>query len=286
MMNIEIIERRLKTYTLNSVEDEEFALKEILQEIILFGLSNSDFFNEALFQGGTALRLFYGLPRFSEDLDFLLQKPNKRFTWKKYSDVIQNICRNFSITPEIVDKTQLDKNVQKMFLKDNSIGKILNLAFSHDSYKKLSIKLEIDINPPAGSYTEIKFLDFPIAYSTIVQDLSSNFAGKCHALLCRPYVKGRDWYDFLWYISQKVTPNFLFLSNAINQQGLWANQQLRVDPSWLIQALNEKMQMIDWQKAVQDVFSFLKPLDRQGLTLWNITFFQDRLNKLKSYMGS
>ena len=110
-------------------------------------------------------------------------------------------------------------------LKDNSIGKIIDLTFKHYANKKLIIKLEIDTNPPLGSDLEIKFLDFPLDYSIVAQNLSSNFAGKIHALLCRNYTKGRDWYDFSWYISRKVTLNFKLLTNALRQQGPWQGQK-------------------------------------------------------------
>ena len=112
-----------------------------------------------------------------------------------------------------------------MFLKDDSIGKMIDLSFVHHPGKKLTIKFEIDTNPPQGSNIDIKFLEFPLNCSIVAQDLSSSFAGKCHALLCREYIKGRDWYDFAWYVAKRISPNFEFLEHALYQQGPWANQK-------------------------------------------------------------
>lgn len=263
------------------MDAEKDALKEILQEIILCGLSDAGFFQHALFQGGTSLRIFYRLPRFSEDLDFLLKEPNPDFKWQPYLNAIEEVCKYYGLIPEIVDKSKIGTAVQKMFLKDNSIIKFLNLTFHHHSEQKLMIKLEIDTNPPVGSKSEIKFLDFPLASQIEVQDLSSNFAGKCHAILCRKYLKGRDWYDFLWYVSREVVPNFVFFSNAIDQQGPWATQKMNITSEWCIQTLRDKVQEIDWKQAAEDVSPFLNAQDRKTLKLWSTPFFLDRVEKLK-----
>lgn len=282
-MTTHIIDERLKTYALHTVEGEEHALKEILQEIALYGLSNADFFDKAIFQGGSALRILYGLPRFSEDLDFLLKKPDPVFNWEPYMNAIVTTCKQYGVHPEVIDKSRAHSAVKKMFLKDDSIGKIIDLSFAHHPGKKMSIKFEIDTNPPLGSHLEVKFLEFPLDYSILTQDLSSSFAGKCHALLCRDYVKGRDWYDFTWYVAKKVTPNFIFLENALDQQGPWANQHQHVTLAWFIEAMQEKIKQIDWHKAVSDVEPFLGVTERQALKLWSVDFFMDKLSRLSAY---
>jgi predicted nucleotidyltransferase component of viral defense system len=279
-MNDNIIKTRLQRYTINTIEDEEYALKEILQELVLYGLSNTDFFKYGLFHGGTSLRILHGLPRFSEDLDFLLKKPYTHFIWQPYMDAIHNTCQKFGIEPDIRDKSQIGKNIQKMFFKDNSIGKILNLTFHHHPQKKLTIKLEIDINPPLGSKGEVAFLDFPIAFSLASQDMPSNFAGKCHALLCRPYTKGRDWYDFLWYVAKGILPNLHFLSNALDQQGPWTGQKIKVDFTWFRLHMEKKIKEVDWQKTSADVRPFLSKLEKQTLSLWSEKFFLHHLERL------
>jgi len=279
-----IIDARLEAYSLNTAEDEEHALKEILQEIALYGLANSDFFKEAIFHGGTALRIIYGLPRFSEDLDFLLKNPNPNFKWEPYIDAISATCKQYGVHPEIIDKSRVSNTVKKMFLKDNSIGKMINLSFVRYPEKKLAIKFEIDTNPPLGSNLEIKFLEFPLDYSIVTQDLGSSFAGKCHALLCREYIKGRDWYDFSWYVTKKVVPNFIFLSNALYQQGPWAQQENILTPEWFIETMQQKIKSIDWNKTSSDVSTFLNMPDKKALALWGVDFFIDKLEKLKSIM--
>jgi len=281
MGTVSIIEERLNRYAPETSEEEEDALKEIFQEIILNGLSDEKFFSEAIFQGGTALRIFYNLGRFSEDLDFILKKPNLQFNWQPYMNAIESVCKLYGIYPEIIDKSKKGTVVQKMFLKDNSIGKILNLAYKRNPEKKLTIKLEIDTNPPLGSQSEIKYLDFPLACPVETQDLSSNFSGKSHALLCRKYTKGRDWYDFNWYIARAILPNFQFLTNAINQTGPWAGQNIQVSSQWYLDALEEKIISMDWQAAISDVEPFLKARDKKNLGLWSSEFFLDRLAKLR-----
>ncbi|OGT64923.1 MAG: hypothetical protein A3J38_05030 [Gammaproteobacteria bacterium RIFCSPHIGHO2_12_FULL_45_9] len=284
-MAAHIIDARLEAYTCNTVDDEAHALKEILQEIALYGLSSANFFDQAIFHGGSALRILYGLPRFSEDLDFLLKTPNPDFEWEFYMDAIVATCKQYGVHPEIIDKSRVHSAVKKMFLKDDSIGKMMNLSFIHHPGRKLSIKFEIDTNPPLGSHVDIKFLEFPLDYSIIAQDLSSSFAGKCHALLCRQYIKGRDWYDFTWYVAKKISPNFTFLGHALDQQGPWSHQKNVVTPLWFVEVMQQKIQSIDWVKAASDVAPFLNTQDKQTLAIWGVDFFLDKLNKLKNILA-
>ena len=268
-------------YGFQTIEDEEHALKEILQEIALYGLATTDFFEYAIFHGGTALRILHNLPRFSENLDFLLKVANPKFQWEPYMDAIIATCKQYGVQPEIKDKSCVDNIVKKMFLKDNSIGKIIDLTFAHHQGRKLTIKFEIDTNPPQGSIVELKFLESPLDYSILTQDLSSSFAGKCHALLCREYIKGRDWYDFSWYVAKKTSLNFDFLEHAIYQQELWVGQKNLVSPSWFIDVMQQKIQSIDWTKATNDVRSILNIEDRRALHLWRVDFFLNKLSKLQ-----
>ena len=279
-----IINERLMQYTFNTVEQEEFALKEILQEVALYALSTTDFFSKALFQGGTALRILYHLPRFSEDLDFLLKAPDKHFKWNKYVDQMAKAFELFNIKPEIVDRSKASEPIQKLFLKDQSIGKIIHLKFHHHSQRKLLIKFEIDTNPPKGSNSEIKYVDFPLDYSILTQDLPSNFSGKCHALLCRPYIKGRDWFDFSWYVSKRVSINFKFLGAALEQSGPWAHQGLAIKKEWLVERLLEKIKGIDWKKVKVEVEKFINDEYQNSLSLWSSEFFKSKIHKLAEYL--
>ena len=274
-----IIEEKLKSYNAQLPQEEENALKEILQELALYALSRTDFFKEALFQGGTALRILYHLPRFSEDLDFILKQPNKNFQWQVYIDQMMKTFELFDITPEISDRSKADTTVQKLFLKDNSIGKVLTLRFNHHARRKLMIKFEIDTNPPAGSLAENKFLAFPTDYAIQAQDLTSNFAGKCHALLCRQYVKGRDWFDLVWYAARETAINYPFLQAAIEQQGPWAGQSIQVTAEWLQTELIKKARSLNWQQVVTDVEPFVNSLEKESLQVWNADFFTEIIQK-------
>lgn len=162
---IELIQRRLDTYNAAGPVEEEQAIKEILQEIALYALWRVGFFDVAAFQGGTSLRILHKLPRFSEDLDFILKKPNPEFEWSSYLEPLLEGLQEFGLKSEVLDKGHMDQRVKKALLKDNSIANQLNLAFYRGhAGQKLNIKLEIDINPPEGSGYEYTYLDFPLDF--------------------------------------------------------------------------------------------------------------------------
>ena len=281
---IDLIKKRLANYKAVGPIEEENALKEIIQEIVLFALWQADFFEVAAFQGGTSLRILHGLPRFSEDMDFILLEPNATFSWQPYLESLADTCNEFGIEPEALDKARMDQRVKRAIIKDTSIANQLNLSFMDDlNGRKLKIKLEIDCNPPLGSGFEYSYLDFPVDFEVCHQGVSSNFALKIHALLCRRYLKGRDWYDFNWYIAQGITPNLLLLQNAIDQYGPWKRKGLVIDEDWLVNALGEKISSIDWKDAAADVEKFVKPIEQKSLSLWSDRFFMSKLGQL--YQG-
>ncbi len=284
-MNLKIIQERLETYRCQSEQEETLALKEIIQEIILAALSRTDFFKYASFQGGTCLRILYSLDRFSEDLDFTLQKPDLKFDWSVYLKDLELECRAFGFEFSTQDRSELDNPIRKAFLKEDSIGKILVLKHrpADRKMKAIKIKFELDVNPPAGAQFEIKYLDFPFAAAVLTQDLPSLFAGKSHALLCREYVKGRDWYDFLWYVARKTIPNYEYLSRACEQQGSWKGQKLQVNAEWYLEKMREKILSLDWKAAKDDIARFLRPVALPTLDLWSKDFFLDRLQKMEDY---
>lgn len=285
-MSVEAIQQRLLSYQCQTILDQENALKEIAQEIALMALSRSGFFRIAAFQGGTCLRILYGLDRFSEDLDFVLNKPDKHFDWNPYITSMSEEFSAYGYTLEVKPKTSLEKAVKSVFLKADSTGGILLLKDSRTNRPKIQIKLEIDSNPPIGSTNELKYLDFPLPFSVNVQDLSSLFAGKSHALLCREYVKGRDWYDFLWYVSRQTSVNFTLLNNAIEQTGPWEKRHLHVTPEWYLKELTKKIKNIDWDAAKKDVARFLKPRELTTLNIWSEHFFLSRVEKLSQILAS
>lgn len=278
-MSMEVISQKLSSYQCQTILDQENALKEIAQEIALMALSRKDFFKKAAFQGGTCLRILYGLERFSEDLDFILEKPDQHFSWEEYIENMKEEFELYGYKLEVLNRNKLDKVVRTAFLKAESLGGILVLKDLRTNCPKLQIKLEIDTNPPEGSNYELKYLDFPMPFAVKTQDLPSLFSGKIHALLCRPYTKGRDWYDFSWYVSRSVAINLSFLNHALQQNSLWENAN--IDKAWLFEKLRDKIMDTNWSEAKKDIMRFLRPRELPVLDLWGQDFFLSRLDKLK-----
>ncbi|MEN6386041.1 MAG: nucleotidyl transferase AbiEii/AbiGii toxin family protein [Phycisphaerales bacterium] len=281
-MSIKLIQERLNSYNCRSELEEEHAIREITQEVALAALSRTEFFKYGVFQGGTCLRIFYGLNRFSEDLDFILNEPNPNFKLQPHLQSLARELETYGYKVDISDRSEANIAVRKAF-KDDSIGKVLQLNHIGKSgpFRKIRIKLEIDTNPPSGSQSEIKYLDFPFVSSVTVQDKPSLFAGKTHALLCREYIKGRDWYDFLWYTSQRIKINYDFLASAIKQQGPWKGQDVNVNLDWCKTELGNIIKPMDWKTTVEDVRRFVRVTEQPSLDLWSKELFLTQLEKLK-----
>ena len=278
---IELIQERLASYNAANQLEEEYAVKEILQDIALYGLWRAGFFDIAAFQGGTCLRIVHGMSRFSEDLDFILKQPDPDFSWPVYLQGMVQCFEEFGLKSEILDKSRMDQRIKKAQIKDNSICHQLDLSFFRENpARKQTIKLEIDVDPPENSGFAYRYLDFPLDFEVCHQDLNSNFSLKIHALLCRPYVKGRDWYDFNWYVKQRVKPNLAHLQAALLQWGPWAGQEIKIDLKWLKQKLTEKIGRIDWQDAAMDVERFLRLQEQHSLKLWSVAFFLHKVEQL------
>lgn len=280
-MSVKIIQDKLDSYQCQSTQEEDYALKEITQELVLNSLYNSGFFKKAAFQGGTALRILHGLMRFSEDLDFALVEPDKKFDLNSYLSSMNTELRAFGYDVKVEGRSSANA-VQNTFLKDDSLGRLLKVQYpkSDGPKRALKIKLEVDTNPPAGAKTETKFLNFPINFSVTAHDVPSLFAGKSHALLCRDYIKGRDWFDFIWYVGQKAVPNFGFLSNALEQLGPWKGKLIKANIDWYGKEMSTRIKEVDWDKAKADVQRFLRPVDVKTLELWNEKFFLDCLKRV------
>jgi len=280
-VSIEIIEQRLKKYDCQNRLDEINAIKEISQEIALMALSKSGFFKVAEFHGGTALRIIYGINRFSEDLDFALLAPQTDFTLGKYLTCISDDFEAYGFYVDLADRKDATKTIQKQFLKVSSLGTEISLIYPKDrAERRIKIKFELDTNPPIAANTEIKYLVFPLAFSVLTKDLPSMFAGKLHALLCRPYEKGRDWYDFIWFASNRIPVNYALLENAIYQQGPWAKTPITVNQKWLVESLCHKIQHLSWGNLVSDVRPLLKAYEQDSLDIWGEAFFLDLVKKL------
>ena len=286
-MNTQIIQERLNQYKAQSPQEEEHALKEITQEIALSGLSRAGFFKAAAFQGGTCLRICHGLRRFSEDLDFALNTPNSDFDWEPYLKSLKFELEAYGYQLEVSDRSSLKSTVKTGFLKDSSIGNLLVFHYPLSGPRKsLKIKLEIDTNPPAGASNTQSYIEFPLTVPIVAHDLSSLFAGKTHAILCRTWGKGRDWFDFNWYIAQKTLVNFKLLEAAIQQNGPWQNQNLQITPNWLLEKLEDKIKSTDWGKQKEDIVRFVRKSDLDLLNLWGKDFFLERLGILTETLNN
>ncbi len=282
-MSVQMIQQRLLSYNCKTDIEEQQAIREITQEVVLAALGRGDFFKHALFQGGSCLRIFYGLNRFSEDLDFILQKPAPDFQLKNYLRYLTDELSAYGYNIEITDREKADSTIKKAFLKDGSLGKVIHLRHSKQTGTpaKIRIKLEVDTNPPLGSGYELQYLDFPFVSAVAVQDKPSLFAGKIHALLCRNYIKGRDWYDFIWYTSQGIGINYEFLASAINQIGSWQNRNVKTDKIWVLEELEKKITSLNWKQVSEDVRPFIRSNEQASLNLWSKELFLGQLRKLK-----
>lgn len=283
-----IIEQMLYKYDIKNTNDEINALKEIIQEIVLSGLSRGNFFNEAAFYGGTALRIFYNLDRFSEDLDFALLEPNKDFDISKYFNYIQKELKAYGINLNITSKEKsFDSNITSAFLKGDTLELILKFFPSEEEHKynqilkNLKIKLKVDINPPMGATYEDKYKLLPSPHQIKLYDKESLFAGKIHAILCRGWnnrVKGRDLYDYIFFLASDTKVNIELLKNKLIESNYIIEKE-KFDINELKKIIINKFEKIDYTKAVEDVKPFIKNID--NLNLWNKEFFIEITNKLK-----
>ena len=266
-----------------SALDQENVLQEIVQHVILASLAKTDFFSQAAFHGGTCLRILNGLNRFSEGLDFILKHPDASFQWKPYLDAVCADGDAFGLPFEIQCKPEAATAVKKAFLKTNAVGTTLAVTLPFPRRpRKLRVKLEVDTNPPAGSEFVPAYITFPTAAALTAQTLESSFALKLRALLCREYVKGRDWFDFIWYVSRRVRPNLALLANALAQTGPWQgkSRSLSVNADWVRDQICKIIRRLDWAAARNDVARFLPLSEQPALALWGAPFFLDVASRL------
>lgn len=271
----------LEKYKCKTQTEYERAIHETIQEIALLGLWRSKFFEHAAFYGGTALRILYGLNRFSEDLDFSLLKSNSEFDLAVYNKAIQTELNSFGFITDVETKTKSNTQtkIQSAFIKANTRQQFLNIYVDHKMVqqihkdKTIKIKMEVDIDPPSKFHTETKILFEPIAFSVNSYNLPCLFSGKLHALLCRSWknrVKGRDWYDFVWYIGKKIKPDLVHLKERLIQSGNWPTNKA-FEKNDLHDLLLQRIQDVNFEQAKEDVFPFV--VDPMSLDLWSKDFF-------------
>ncbi len=285
----EAVARMLAKYEPKSVDDSVRALREIIQEVALLGLWRAKFFEHAAFYGGTALRILYGLDRFSEDLDFSLLTPVPEFNLARYTASLEEelLAFGFNVRVEMVDKTA-ESAVQSAFLKANTRNELLVIEAGEDlmgqvaAGQVLKVKIEVDTDPPPGFSTQTRYLLHPIPFAVRSYSLPDLFAGKMHAVLLRRWknrVKGREWYDLVWYAANHPHLNLTHLEQRMRQTGHWDGDN-RLSSADFTRLLREAIDRLDVNQARNDVAPFIK--DQQVLALWSHEFFQDVAGRIQT----
>jgi predicted nucleotidyltransferase component of viral defense system len=283
----EAVAHMLARYERRRVEDDVKALREILQEIALLGLWRSRFFEKAAFYGGTALRILYGMDRYSEDLDFSLLKPAAEFDLSRYCNALEKEIRSFGFEANVTGKSKSGQSaIQSAFLKADTLKHLLvintteALTGSISPGQVLKIKIEVDTDPPSGFDTETRFLLQPIPFSVRAFALPDMFAGKMHAVLCRNWknhVKGRDWYDLVWYAANHPQLHLEHLEQRMIQSGHLKKTE-KLTPEKLSAIEESVIERLDVNQAKREVEPFVK--DPETLTVWSHDFFRDILHRI------
>lgn len=264
-------------------------IREILQQTALLGLARHQFFEHAVFYGGTALRILYGLDRYSEDLDFSLIKPNSQFDFKPFLEGMHTELQAMGFTFDVsVGKKNAETGIWSAFLKANTLSLILSIHEKKmfkgiNPEQKIQIKLEIDTDPPlAHLHIENKIVLNPLPFYVNTYAISDLFAGKMHAVLCRNWqkrIKGRDWYDLIWYIQNGFPVNLAHLRERMRQTNhLHADEKLNEEQ--LLGRLHKKIDEINWDLAKADVSPFIA--EKSKLLLWSKQFFHDIVAHLRT----
>ena len=273
-----IMEQMLKKYNPKSETELINALKEIFQEITLLGLYRGGFFNKAAFYGGTSLRILYGLERFSENLDFSLLEKNKSFDIEKYFPSIVNEFEALGIEVSLNKKSKSNEtNIESAFLKNDTSIHTLNIEAKglediHNG-RRIKIKLEVDTNPPLKFQTESKTLLLPMTFNIRTMTLPNLYAGKMHALLFRNWitrVKGRDWFDFEWYIKNNIPLNLDHLCQRMKENGNFNKDILTKEE--FAKLLHDKIDTLDIKQAINEVKGFVK--DARIFDFWSKDYFR------------
>ena len=260
------IENMLKRYRCRTRPEFERAIKEILQELVLVGLWRAHFFEHAAFYGGTALRILYGLDRFSEDLDFTLLKPNNNFSLSQYNSAIKNELEAYGFDVEVETRSKVwQTSIQSAFIKTNTLEELLKIDIPKNLVKglhpqtQLKIKVEIDTDPTPAYHTEMRFLKTPINIGIRTVILEDIFAGKMHALLFREWkgrIKGRDWYDWLWLVREGAKLNLERLAIHLRSSGFLKSED-PFDRKKFEKLMLDKIESVDLNSVFNDVRPFI-----------------------------
>ena len=269
-----IFDEMVAAYNPQNAEQRLNAQHQAMQHIVLAGLHKGGFFEHAAFYGGTCLRIFHNLPRFSEDMDFSLTEKNPNIHLENYFQAIQNV---FAFTGKEVVITKKEKlnfgRVESAFLKEDT--STYDIAFRTE--KTIKVKIELDTNPPLGFNTEQKLLMKPYSLMVRCFTLPDLFAGKMHALVYRNWktrIKGRDWYDFEWYIRFNIPLNFTHLQERIRE---FSGHE--VSKEEFMQLLRERLSTADINQVKEDVLPFVdRPSD---LDIWSNDYFLQIADRIR-----
>lgn len=281
-----MIKQWLAEYKPQTQADAEQALREIMQEIALAGLQRTGFFEKAAFYGGTALRVFYGLDRFSEDLDFSLLEVNPGFSLEPYLEGMVTEFAALGMQVSVKEKLKTTQtHIDSAFLKSETAWKELILddiipQTGIGIRPGIRIKLEVDTRPPLGFETEEKLLLKPYSFYVKCFSLPDLFAGKMHALLFRKWkqrVKGRDWYDMEWYIKRGVSLNLTHFLVRARDSGDWKEET--ITQTELIGLLQEKIATLAFNNVKEDIVRFIP--DDKVLAIWSPQYFTDLVQRIQ-----
>lgn len=281
-----MIKEWLESYKPKNKEEAQSALREIMQEIALAGLYRSGFFDKAAFYGGTALRIFHKLDRFSEDLDFSLLQAEHDFSLEKYQDAIVNEFAALGMNVSISEKQKVKQNnINSAFLKSETLWRELKLEtiipqIGLDTKANIKIKIEVDTAPPLNFKIEEKLLLQPFAFYVRCFTLRDLFAGKMHALLFRKWgtnVKGRDWYDMEWYIKKGIKLDLSHFLTRAQDSGDWKEET--ISEKEFRELLSQKIDTVNIEFVKRDVIRFIK--DPEQLDIWSSTYFHDLVSHLQ-----
>ncbi len=270
-----IFNQMFSRYTILTKDDEINATHEIMQQITLAALYRSGFYDKATFYGGTCLRIFYNLPRFSEDLDFSLLQKDESFNIENYFDSIYSEFKALGRDIIITKKNKKNSDIESAFLKDNT--DIYNISFQ--TQKAIKIKIEVDKTPPLKFNTQYNLLLQPFSFNTRCFDIESLFAGKIHAFLFRNWktrIKGRDWFDFEWYVKNSYGLNFIHFKERALQSGHVNNSFSKDD---FKQLMVERIKSVDLNLVKKDVRPFIK--NEKDLNFWTTDYFIQLTNLIK-----
>lgn len=281
-----MIKEWLQEYKPQNAEQAEAALREIMQEVALAGLNRTGFFEKAAFYGGTALRIFHGLDRFSEDLDFSLLSSMPDFSLAPYFDGIVTEFEAIGMTVSIKEKKKNQQsNVESAFLKSETVWKelVLENIIPQAGLRAISpikVKFEVDRKPPLGFETEEKLLLKPFSFYVKCFTLPDLFAGKMHALLFRKWkqrVKGRDWYDMEWYIKNRIPLNLKHFAFRAFDTGDW--KQPMISREEFLALVKTKIDHVSFENIKDDIVRFIP--DDKILDIWSPKYFRDLADQMK-----